>query len=79
MAYNKNYEVIGYYLNKSGTSVQFDKSYLLEYYYGPSSSNVVNCLQQYQTDKNFENLYNIFTTKSRTIRKHKKRSYRVNK
>lgn len=55
MAYNKDYEIIGYYLNKKEPT----KSHLLEYYYG---ADVVNgtetCLRKFKFDKNFSNLLN---------------------
>ena len=55
MAYNKDYEIIGYYLNKKEPT----KSHLLEYYYG---ADVVNgtetCLRQFKFDKNFNSLLN---------------------
>lgn len=34
MAYNKDYEIIGYYLKRDGNNIDINKSYLLEYYYG---------------------------------------------
>lgn len=55
MAYNKDYEIIGYYLKRNVTGVDISKSYLLEYYYGldtkdltitdiANPSNLVNAL-----------------------------------